>query len=100
MDINYDDELSRLISTLKNTDLKKLETDFNTWDEFQKLASIKCNIQKLLDQKRDCQSNSEVFQRYDNAYSQFVAKASDYFYERGFADCLYILGCAMEKKGT
>jgi hypothetical protein len=98
-DINNDGELSRLLDNLKDKDIKQLDTDFISWDEFQSLASIKYNIQSLLDQKKDSQGNSEIFNKYDNAYSQLVARASDYFYERGFADCLHILGRAMEKKG-
>jgi len=95
---NDEGELSRLLNTLVSGMGKELDAEFNSWDEFQELASIKCNIQSLLDQKSDCRGNSEIFLRYDNAYSLLVARASDYFYERGFADCLHIIGCAMEKK--
>jgi hypothetical protein len=89
--------LCHMLDAVINSRVKQLETKLVQWDEFSELANIRQDILNSL--KEQIPRNvKHMLNQYDDASGMMVAKASDYFYERGFADCLYLLGEAVEKK--
>jgi len=93
----HEDWILKLLSTARDSRIKELEEEFVAWDEFKDLTNAKNDIMNLLEEhvKRD---ETNVLLQYDDAYGSLVAKASDYFYEKGFADCLNVLNLAQERK--
>jgi len=89
--------LSKLLDTAIDSRIKQLELKFTAWDEYKELVNVKNNIQDLLEVQVP-RNGADILLLYDDAYGLMVARASDYFYERGFADCLHLLGGAVEKK--
>lgn len=77
--------------------VKQLETKFAEWDEFRELTSIKQGILDSLKEQIP-KTLKDMLNQYDDASGMMVTKSSDYFYERGFADCLHLLGGAVGKK--
>ena len=89
--------LCHMLDAAINSRVKQLDTKFVELDEFKELASIRQDILNSLKEQIPG-TVKDMLNQFDDASGMLVAKASDYFYERGFADCLYLLGEAVEKK--
>jgi len=91
--------LLRLLNTARSNRIKQLEAEFVSWDEFKELVIVKNNIMNLLEEQIPrAVTETEILLQYDDAYGLLVTKASDYFYDRGFTDCLSVLEGAQAKK--
>ena len=89
--------LCHMLDAAINSRVKQLDTKFVELDEFKELASIRQDILNSLKEQIPG-TVKDMLNQFDDASGMLVAKASDYFYERGFADCLHLLGDAVEKK--
>ena len=88
--------LCHMIDTARDTRIKQLNAELTAWEEYAKLVSAKEFIFKNLEEEIQ-RNGKEFLSQYDDACGMLVAKAGDYFYERGFADCLRLLGGMLEK---
>jgi len=89
--------LCHMLDTAISSRVRQLDTKFVELDEFRELANIRQDILNSL-KEQSPGTVKDMLNQLDDASGILVAKASDYFYERGFADCLYLLGEAVEKK--
>jgi len=89
--------LYQLLDTAIDNRRRQLEEEFTAWDEYKELVNVKNNMQNLL-AEQVLRNGTDILLQYDDAYGMLISRAGDYFYERGFADCMRLLGGAVEKK--
>ena len=89
--------LSRMLKAARDSRVKQLKEEFTASDEFRELMKVKDDILNLLEEEILRNGTDMLFQ-YQETHNLLMIKASDFFYEQGFADCLHLLGEAFVEK--
>ena len=83
--------LCLMLDAARNSRVKQLKEEFAASTEYGELIKVKDDMLDFMKQELTLTEADLLFQ-YGEACSMIASKTGNYFYEKGFADCLHLLG--------